>query len=82
MGKVALIRNLTGRVTPESFCQLRRFNAAAVVGHPDQVDAALPDFNGDRVRAGVNRVFNQFLDDVHRSFHDFACGDSVDCFAG
>jgi hypothetical protein len=53
-------------------------NAAAIVADTDEADAALFQVDVDASRAGVQGVFDQFLDDGSRSFDDFASGDLID----
>src|SRR3546814_4689834 len=59
---------------------LRQFpgcDAAAVIADADQADAAFLQVDVDPVRAGVERVLDQFLDHRSRSFDDFAGGDQI-----
>ena len=53
-------------------------DAAAVVAHADQADAAFLQVDLDAARAGVERVLHQFLDHGRRPFDDLAGGDLVD----
>jgi hypothetical protein len=53
-------------------------NAAAVIDDADQFTAALFQVNLQSRRAGVDGVFEQFLDDARRPFDDFARGDLGD----
>src|SRR5450759_3880395 len=50
-------------------------NAAAIVGHSDQVAPARDDLHMDGSRAGIHRVFNQLLHYRCRPLHDFTGGD-------
>ena len=52
-------------------------HAPAVVGHADQAASARADFHDDFLRLGVERIFDEFLDDAGRPFHHFAGGDLV-----
>jgi hypothetical protein len=53
-------------------------DAAAVVADADQLDAAFFELDLDRLAAGVERVFEQFLEHRSGSFDDFAGGDLAD----
>ena len=53
-------------------------DAAAVISHRDQFDAAGGKFDADRLCAGVEAVFQQFLQRGSGAFNDFARGDLVD----
>ena len=50
----------------------------AVVAHAHQADAAALDVDLDALRAGVEAVFDQFLDDRGRPLDHLAGGDLVD----
>ena len=53
-------------------------HAEAVVGDRDQRPAAVAQHDLDVARAGVDRVFDQFLDGGGRALDDLAGGDAVD----
>ena len=53
-------------------------HAAAVVGDADPPPAAAVAENVDPAGAGVDGVFNQFLDHAGRPLDHFAGGDAVD----
>jgi hypothetical protein len=53
-------------------------DAAAVVGNADQFDAAFLQLNLDRLAAGVEGVFEQFLENGGGSFDHFASGNLAD----
>ena len=53
-------------------------HARAVVANPDQADAAFLQVDVDPARAGIQRVFDQFLDHRRGPFDHFAGGDLVD----
>ena len=57
--------------------QIVLFHAAAVVGHPDEGDAAPLDLQGDLRRAGVHRVFQKLLDGGGGAVHHLARRDEV-----
>ena len=57
-------------------------HAAAIVHDADQPAAAGFDFHPQIGRAGIQRVFEQFLDDRCRPFHHFARGDLVGDLVG
>ena len=50
----------------------------AVIGHIDQIDAAICQPDTDPRRAGVDRVLDKFLQRAGRSFDHFARGDPID----
>ncbi|MNN22664.1 hypothetical protein D3C81_1360310 [compost metagenome] len=52
-------------------------DAAAIVTHPQQLDPALLDINIDALGAGVEAVFQQFLDHRGRTFNHLTGGDLV-----
>ena len=54
--------------------ELILFNAAAVVGNDDALDAALVKAHLDSARARVNGVFNELLDDRGRPLDHLAGG--------
>ena len=51
---------------------------AAVVGHADQLLAAILDGDRNPRRLRIDGVVDQLLDDAGRTFYDFARGDLVD----
>ena len=53
-------------------------NAAAVVAHAREPHAAGLDFDLDALRAGVEAVLDQLLDDGRRPLDDLAGGDLID----
>jgi hypothetical protein len=53
-------------------------HAGAIIGNSDQRPAAVTQHDLDVARAGVDRVFDQFLDGGGRALDDFAGGDAVD----
>ena len=53
-------------------------HAAAIVRNFDPVDPAADKRNRDLGRAGIDRVFHQFLQRRSRSFHHFTGGDAID----
>ena len=71
-------RDLAGGVARERERQLRGRDAAAVVAHADQADAAVLDVDRDLPGAGVERVLDQLLDDGRRALDHLARGDLVD----
>ena len=58
--------------------QLRGRDAAAVVAHAHQADAAVLDVDRDPSRAGIERVLDQLLDDGRRTLDHLARSDLVD----
>ena len=73
--EVRLAADLAGGVFFHRQGQFFRDDAAAVVLHGDQHLAALPQFHVDGRRAGVEAVFDQFLDDGKRPLDHLAGGD-------
>ena len=69
---------LAGGVAGEGQRQIVASDAAAVVDDADQLDAALLDVDVDARAAGIDGVFEQFLDDAGRPFDDLAGGDLGD----
>ena len=53
-------------------------NAAAVVGDADQLDAAFFQMHLDGLAAGIEAVFEQFLENGGGSFDHFASGNLAD----
>ena len=54
------------------------FDAAAVVGDPDQVAPPARDLDVDPGRAGIEGVLQQLLDHAGRTLHHLAGGDLID----
>src|SRR5262249_30754488 len=52
-------------------------HAAAIVGEVDELAAAAFHLHAHAMRAGVERVLEQLLDDAGRPLHHFARGDLV-----
>jgi hypothetical protein len=74
VGAVDLGRGVTG----ERQWQVVRPHPASIVGHPDQRLAAMGDLHRDPCRAGIERVFHQFLDRAGGAFDDLTGRDPVD----
>ena len=53
-------------------------HAAAIVGHFDQIEAALPQPHGDLCCPRINGILDQFLERGCRTLDHFAGGDAVD----
>ncbi len=53
-------------------------HALAVVGHANKAAAPAIGENVDTACPGIERVFDQFLDDARRPFDHLARGDAVD----
>src|SRR3546814_6976377 len=70
--------DLAGRVAGHRQRQFPGRDAAAVIADADQADAAFLQVDVDPVRAGVERVLDQFLDRRSRPLDDFAGSDLVD----
>ena len=62
-------------------CDFIRAHAATIIGHLDQVEPACTQPDGDILCAGIDGVFDQFLQRTGRSFDHFTGCDPVDqCF--
>ena len=70
--------DLAGGVARERERQLLARDAAAVVGDLDELRAAARELDGDLARAGVEAVFEQFLEGGGGALDDFAGGDLAD----
>lgn len=75
-------RDLAGGVAVQRQRQVVGGDAGAVVRHPDQLDAALGQVHADPRRAGVQAVFQHFLQRGGGAFHHLAGGDLVDEVVG
>ena len=73
-----LVVELGGGVAVDGERQIGMRHAAAVVGDADAATAAAIGENIDPAGAGVDGVFDQFLDHARRPFHHLAGGDAVD----
>ena len=69
---------LRGRVALDREFEIGAGHALAVVGDADQPAAAAVGQHVDAVRAGIERIFDQFLDDARRPLDHLAGGDAVD----
>ncbi len=76
--EVVGVVELAGGVGGEGQRQVVGVDAAAVVGDADQLDAALFHVHVHAAGAGVDGVFEEFLEDAGRPFDDLAGGDLVD----
>ena len=59
-----------------------RIHAAAVIADLDPVEPAARQAHGDARRAGIQRVFDDFLERAGGSFDHFACGNAIDQMFG
>jgi hypothetical protein len=75
--KVFQIADLAGGVTGQRQRQVIGGNAAAIVTHPQQLDAALLDIDIDAFGTGVEAVFQQLLDHRRRALDHLTGGDLV-----
>ena len=75
--KVAAI-DLGGGMTRQRQRQVFGRHAATVIGHADQGLAPIGQSDVDPSRAGIQRVFHQFLDRRGWAFNHLACRDPVD----
>ena len=72
------LAQLAGGVAGEGERQIVGVDAAAVVHDANQFGAALFEVDVDARRAGVQAIFEQFLDDAGRPLDDLAGGDLGD----
>ena len=77
-GKIVSTGDLAGGVARHRELQLGGGNSAAVVADARETHAARFDFDFDTLRAGVEAVFNQLLDDGRRPLDDLAGRDLID----
>ena len=77
-----LVVELGGGVAVDGQRQIGVGHAAAVVGDADPPPAAAIGEDVDPAGAGVDGVFDQFLDHARRPFHHLAGGDAVDDLFG
>lgn len=75
--EVFQIADLAGGVTGQGQRQVIGRNAAAIVAHPQQLDAALLDIDINAPGAGIEAVFQQFLDHRSRALDHLAGGNLV-----
>ena len=80
--EVGGVPHLAGRVAHKGLRGVLPLDAAAVVGHPQVFDPAVLDFDGDGGGTGVDRVFDQLLDDRSRPFDNLPGGDQLGHFPG
>src|SRR5262249_46128669 len=72
------IAQFAGGMTGEGQRQILCQDAAAVVNHPNAVGTALINFYLDAPAAGIQGVFQEFLDDAGGTLDDFARSDLRD----
>ena len=80
--QIAQAADFAGSVARERQRQIVGVDARAVVLHADQFDAAAGQLDADVVGAGVQAVFDDFLQCVGGALHHFAGGDLVDEMVG
>ena len=80
--QIAQAADFAGSVARECQRQIVGVDARAVVLHADQFDAAAGQLDADVVGAGVQAVFDDFLQRVGGALHHFAGGDLVDEMVG
>ena len=68
------------RVTLEGQRQLVGLDAAAVIDHPDQVDATVVSFDLDATSAGIEGVLDELYDDGRWTASHLAGGDAAGNF--
>jgi hypothetical protein len=76
-GEVGGVGDFAGGVAFEAEEGVVAAHAGAVVGDAEEGAACGEGFDGDAGGAGVDAVFDQFLDDAGRAFDDLAGGDLV-----
>ncbi len=76
------VGQLRRRVALDRQPQLVGVHAAAVVDHRQMIDPAGVELDRDPRRAGVDRIFDEFLERRRRALDDFAGGDLVDEVVG
>ncbi|EEG24102.1 hypothetical protein EIKCOROL_01183 [Eikenella corrodens ATCC 23834] len=69
--------DFAGGVAGEGEREVVGVDAAAVIGHADEADAAAGQLNLDAGGAGINTVFDDFFERGSGAFHHFAGGDLV-----
>ncbi|MNL13100.1 hypothetical protein D3C87_1339920 [compost metagenome] len=75
--EVFQVADLAGGVSRQGQRQVIGRNAAAIVAHPQQLDAAQLHIDVDALGAGVEAVFQQLLDHRRRAFNHFTGGNLV-----
>jgi hypothetical protein len=60
--------------------QLIRAHAGAVVAYANKANAAVLNIDVDALRAGIETIFNKFLDDRSGTLDHFAGGNLIDEF--
>ena len=75
--KVFGAAELGGGVAQKSSSGVLRFHTAAVVGQAQEGHAAVPDLQGHLGGSGINGIFQKFLDNAGRPFHNLTGGDQV-----
>ena len=76
-GQILLRAQLGGGVAQKGGAGILGGHAAAVVRHPQEGHAAVPDLHGDFGSPRVHGIFQQFLDGAGGPLHYFARGDEV-----
>ncbi len=77
-GEIIQGGDLARRMPADRDRQLLLGNAAAIVAHAQQLDAAALDVDLDAVRTGVEAVLDELLDDRSRPLDHLAGGDLID----
>ena len=76
-GEVLGALDFAGGVPLEAEQGVVAAHAQAIVRHADEAASAGLDFDGEAARAGVEGIFDEFLDDAGRTLDHFARGDLV-----
>ena len=54
-------------------------NSLSVIGHTDIIDSAALNLNRNRRCTGIDRILDQFLYYIQRSFHNLTGSDFINC---
>jgi hypothetical protein len=77
-----VVGHLGGGMALQRQGHVLRIHAAAVIADLDPVEPAARQAHGDARRAGIQRVFDDFLERAGGSFDHFACGNAIDQMFG
>ena len=80
--QIVQLFDFAGGVARECQGKVVGVDAAAVVGHADELDAAARQFHADMRRPRVQAVFHDFFECGGGAFHHFAGGDLIDEMVG
>ena len=80
--QIAQAGDFAGGVPRQRQRQILGMDAAAIVAHPNQLDAAAGQLHFNAVGTGIQTVFHDFLQRAGRPLHHLAGGDLVDQVVG